>query len=108
MLTALLFGCGNEGHPPERPQGVPSEAVWAGGLDGGSFVLCQIDLTRKVNTCTVYNDFSGQVVEHGDFRLKGEDRAARLEELNYSWADGGGMIGLKGGRTLVRVYLADK
>jgi hypothetical protein len=84
---------------------VPVQAVWAGGLDGGSFVTCEIEAVRKTNKCVVYNDFTGQVMEQGEFRLKTENRAARNEELKYAWADWGGMIGLSDGRVLARVYL---
>ena len=101
--TAVLFGCGHQHIPPDRPAGVPAEAVWAGGLDGGSFIRCEIDPARNVDKCTVYNDYSGQIMEQGDFRLKDEGRAARAEELKYAWADWGGMIGLADGRVLSRV-----
>ena len=104
VVAAVLTGCYRK-FPPDRPAGVPSEAIWAGGLDGGSFILCEVDPNRKVNKCTVYNDYTGQIMEHGDFRLKAEDRAARAEELKYAWADWGGMIGLADGRVLKRVHL---
>ena len=101
--VAVAVGCGYRKVPPDRPTGVPAQAVWAGGPDGGSFILCEIELGRDVNTCTVYNEDTGQVMEQGDFRLKIEGRAARASELRYAWADWGGMIGLADGRTLQRV-----
>jgi hypothetical protein len=104
ILSAILLGCYRK-FPPERPASVPSEAVWAGGLDGGSFISCEIDAARNVNICTVYDDSAGEVMEHGDFRLKAEDRAARVEELKYAWADRGGTIGLTDERVLERVRL---
>ena len=106
-LTPVLFGCGQQ-QPPKRPAGVSADAVWAGGLDGGSFIMCEIDSRLNVNKCVVYNDFTGQVMEKGDFRLKNEGRAARPEELKYTWADWGGMIGLANGKVLSRVYLTTK
>ena len=70
------------------------------------FIMCEIDTVKNANKCEVYNDFTGQIMEKGDFRLKTEDRAARAEELKYAWADWGGMIGLADGRVLSRVYLS--
>ncbi len=104
IVAAGLAGCYRK-FPPDRPAGVPSEAVWAGGLDGGSFILCDVDPSRKVNKCTVYDDSAGQIMERGDFRLKAEDRAASAAELTYAWADRGGTIGLADGRVLKRVHL---
>ena len=102
-VVAVAVSCGYRKVPPDRPTNVPAQAVWAGGLDGGSFVHCEVDSSRDVNKCTVYNEDTGQVMEQGDFRLKTEGRAARVEELKYTWADWGGMIGLADGQTLQRV-----
>lgn len=84
----------------KRPAGVPKAAVWAGGLDGGSYILCEIDVKRNVNVCTVWNDYSGQIVDQGDFRLLKAGRAATKSELSYRWADRGGRIGLDKGLVL--------
>ena len=80
--------------------GVPSEAVWAGGPDGGAYIACEADPKRNVNRCRVWNDYTGALVEHGDYQLLNEGRAATKSELVYTWADFGGWIGLKGGRVL--------
>jgi hypothetical protein len=69
-------------------------------MDGGSYVFCKIDMKRNVNVCTVWNDYSGQIADQGDFRLVKEGRAATRSELVYRWADRGGTIGLKGGLIL--------
>ena len=78
-----------------HPKGVPNEAVWAGGPDGGSFVFCDVDSRKEVNHCKVWNDFNGQLVESGEYRLLKEGRAANTSELVYAWADRGGWIGLR-------------
>lgn len=90
-------------HPPQKPTGVPDEAVWAGGVDGGSFIFCDVDPLRRVNRCKVWNDFNGKIVESGEYRLLKEGRVAEQSELAYSWADGAGWIGLKGGLVLANV-----
>ena len=94
LLSILQPSCGRVS-PPARPEGVPAEAVWAGGPDGGSFVLCDVDSVKDVNNCKVWNDFTGQLKESGEYRLLREGRAASSAELVYTWADGAGWIGLE-------------
>lgn len=103
VTFAALLSCACRKVPPDRPAGVPPQAVWAGGLDGGSFILCGIDSKKDVNNCVVYNEDTGQVMDRGAFRLRTENRAARTEELQYNWADWNGMIGLADGQVLKRL-----
>jgi len=91
--------------PSHRPTGVPPGAVWAGGPDGGSYILCRVDSARDVNPCAVWNDFNGKVVERGDYRLLREKRAATVDELRFTWADRGGWIGLEHNKVLDNVDL---
>jgi hypothetical protein len=101
LLITLLMGmvaC-RKVEPPARPASVPAEAVWAGGADGGSWILCSVDAENNVNRCTIYNDNSGEIELQGDFTLRGESRAARVEELSYVGFDGS-VIGLAGNRVL--------
>jgi hypothetical protein len=88
--------------PKVRPTGVPSNAVWVGGADGGAYVHCTVDVGRNVNPCEVWNDYTGQLVESGDYRLVKEGRAARASELRISFPDFGGKIYLEGGLVLKR------
>jgi len=105
ILMVLLFthtGC-YRAYPPQKPRGVPPEATWAGGLDGGAFIHCDVDHTKDVNRCRVWNDFTGQLIESGEYRLLKEGRAAKPSELVYSWADFGGWIGLEHGLVLANL-----
>lgn len=86
--------------PSQRPAGVPPTAVWAGGPDGGSYIACEIEDAPDVNTCRVWNDFNGALIEHGEYRLLKEKRAANMGELEFRWADRGGSIGLAGNKVL--------
>ena len=43
IAIVALAGCQYDWRPPNRPGGVPSEATWVGGIDGGGWVLCQAD-----------------------------------------------------------------
>ena len=94
-LQFLLVGC-SEGswEPKQRPADVPAYAIWAGGPDGGSYIWCDVDAGRDVNVGTVWNDFTGSVVEKGEYRLLRQHRAATKSELQFRWADRGGWIGL--------------
>jgi hypothetical protein len=68
LLSVSCAGCYRE-WPPVKPDGVPKEAVWAGGLDGGSFVFCDVDPAQDVNHCRVWNDYNGMLIESGAYRL---------------------------------------
>jgi hypothetical protein len=89
--------------PATRPANVPAAAVWAGGPDGGAYVLCTVDNARDLNPCTVWDDYTGDS-RSGDFRLLKEGRAATQSELAYEGAmigsNGEGTIALKDGKLL--------
>ena len=94
-LALCLVRC-REIEAPARPSGVPGDAIWAGGDDGGCFVKCEVDEARNVNNCVAYLDSNGQVLQRGEYRIRGKARAATTEELAYEWCDGKA-IGLKNG-----------
>ena len=107
ILFLLLFyclSCGGAGsgsaEPEKRPKAVPAEAIWAGGPDGGSYVLCTVDQAKDVNRCEVWNDYNGDLIESGEYRLREQKRAAQPSELVYVFADRGGRIELKNGMVL--------
>jgi hypothetical protein len=89
LLVLLLgTGCHRQGHEPARPKGVPPEAVWAGGPDGGSFFLCIYDKSTGTYQCTVYNDFTGKVDATGHFKASGSANMQGSGALEYSGFDG--------------------
>jgi hypothetical protein len=59
LLTLASFcciGCGDGRlEPAKRPANVPETAVWAGGADGGAYVLCTVDAVLDANRCTVWD-----------------------------------------------------
>lgn len=97
VLLAALFSCHRAAslEPTRRPSGVPGTAVWAGGADGGAYIKCTVNKDRNVNPCTVWNDYTGQVAESGEFRLARENRAATVAELRFRGV-AGGVIFLEG------------
>ena len=84
---------------PLRPPNVPFDAVWAGGSDGGCFVQCKADRDRNVNVCVAYLSTTGEILQRGDYQIRGSGRAATHRELTYEWCDGQ-VIGLKSGQVL--------
>lgn len=71
---------------PQRPAKVPASAVWAGGTDGGSWIDCARENGDTTYSCTVYNDFSGNVEAHGKYQLHGVSAAPA--RLNFTGFDG--------------------
>lgn len=106
-LVAMLHltGCNEPAtlEPRVRPSGIPKDAIWAGGADGGAYVRCTVDLVHDVNPCSVWNDYTGEVVESGNYRLNKEGRAASKSELRFAGADFAGRIYLEKGLVLERM-----
>ncbi len=78
LVFAVIVGvgCSSRGSEvPARIKEIPAEAVWAGGPDGGAWILCE----RKPESedryrCKIYNDHSGDIWASGEFVLR-----------KYSW-----------------------
>lgn len=58
--------------PPPRPQNVPSDAVWAGGLDGGSFIVMKALSKPNWYSAQIYSDATGDLVFQGTLALDQE------------------------------------
>lgn len=61
--------------PPPRPTGLPAHAVWAGGVDGGSFIACAPSTKRDARDaftydCDVFLEHTGEREAHGVFVLR--------------------------------------
>jgi hypothetical protein len=86
-LVLPVLSCGPaELKPTKRPAGVPADAVWAGGADGGAYILCSLDGARGVDRCSVWNDYTGKTDGPGDYQLEKEHRAATNAELKFTGA----------------------
>jgi hypothetical protein len=78
-------------------------ASWVGGADGGAYVLCVLDKKVNVDKCSVWNDYTGQLVESGAYLIISQKRPATESELlNISFPDFAGAIYLKNGLVLRR------
>ncbi len=70
LIPALVaLACGIQ--PPPRPVGVPTEAVWAGGSDGGAWIGCKWQTNEPTTSysCTTYSDSNGRIWAEGQFVL---------------------------------------
>lgn len=81
----ILRACAAETRE-KAPSGVPADAVWAGGADGGAYVRCSLDKERGLDKCIVWNDFNGETDGLKDYRLEKEHRAASVDELKFTGA----------------------
>lgn len=105
LLVALLFAtlsysCTPEVVAPQRPISVPSEAVWAGGLDGGAWIRCSYEPEENANWCTVWNDTNGEILSSSLHVLRETGKPVAEVGLLYQAFDGVA-IWLKGNRALI-------
>jgi hypothetical protein len=69
-LLSLLFAC-NSNQAPDKVKGVPTNAFWIGGKDGGSwYVIRSTDSISKSAVIEVYNDNSGELEQNKTFTLQ--------------------------------------
>lgn len=108
-MAGALSGCqcevrSAEPEPPPRPRGVPANAVWAGGVDGGDFILLNPAAPDGTYSAKIYNDHSGDVEFSGKLRLKEPSQAPidLHDPKAYSGWDGESLL-LSDGRILRRV-----
>ena len=101
VLLTSLVGC-TGGAVLKRPKNVPGTAVWSGGPDGGDWFDCAVGESTMFNNCTVYADVTGAVVESGRYQLKGSNRAATKDELQYAYHSKGEIF-LKNNKALIRL-----
>jgi hypothetical protein len=106
VAASVTFNCkvrrlDSEPEPPARPASVPANAVWAGGVDGGSFIL--LEPTKKANqySARIYGDSAGDVMFDGVLQVD-QQGTASLDVRNpktFSFWDGDTLY-LTDGRSL--------
>ena len=104
LAVLVLAGCAAE---PPRPAGLPSDASWAGGADGGSWVSCGQTTKEPYAAfdCRLFSE-NGKLESEGNF-VHAEKAAtgfkpvgAPFPRISPAWYDGD-VIGLEDGRLLV-------
>ena len=98
LVLSVILGCRKRTEPPPRRPSIPREAVWAGGADGadgGSWILCTPLQDGSADECTIYHEYTGEVLASGLFVAIDTGRAVPRGELIYDSFDGS------------RIYLKD-
>jgi hypothetical protein len=104
-ILVVFAGCdivtGGEPVPPSRPSGVPAKAVWAGGIDGGRFLLMSPANPDGTYPLKVYNDYTGELEFGGVVRLDEPSSAPVLvnDSKTFNSWDGDTLL-LRDGRSL--------
>jgi hypothetical protein len=83
ILTLLLLACEAQNSPtksPPLPNGVPKEAMWIGGVDGGVFVVLTKAPEPRTFLAEVYFDQSGELWYKGRLQLESENQS----EFDYT------------------------
>jgi hypothetical protein len=101
-LVALALACEYKESEPVRPKGVPQQALWVGGPDGGVFTEVQsVPSKTDIYMVTIYHDRTGTVLYRGlaEVRPTGGGLLRVNDPRAFSGWDGEKMI-LADGRTL--------
>ncbi len=88
LIISTSLGCTKHSNEHVRPKGVPTDAVWAGGADGGSYIKCVYNSKDGLLYCTVYNDYTGDVRANGPFKITGPSKPENVSKFKYSGYDG--------------------
>lgn len=85
FLTVILFSCQYAGknNEPIRKTGIPKNAFWVGGIDGGNWYLID-SMHRHENNISIkiYNDQTGELILSKTFVLVcPESKQRSLENL---------------------------
>lgn len=71
LVSYLFAACGQSVKPPPRAAGIPSNAVWAGGVDRGSWILCEFqEQSGDRYRCKIFNDYSGTTEASGEYIIR--------------------------------------
>jgi hypothetical protein len=104
-LIIMLLGCDrveDVSAIPEKPETIPEESIWVGGLDGGVFVSIQeaSDTNRNEYSGEIYY-VSGDLAYKGLFDLQPEDSGG-FDQANPKVYEGwdGDTLYLSNGRQL--------
>jgi len=65
LLLILFFGCNQKSEivQPERKTGIPKDAFWIGGVDGGNWYKVEyVHNHRNGAKISVYNDYTGELI----------------------------------------------
>ena len=79
-------------HIPSRPETVPTNAIWIGGIDGGVFIEISSTTDPKIYNATIYGDYDGSILYSGELKHNGETPFDPGDTSSYSGWDGHSLI----------------
>jgi hypothetical protein len=80
-----VASCGRQSYEPARAPGVPAEAVWAGGPDGGAWIFCRgVPNSPDHFTCNIYFDSTGEVWASGEYILRRSAWDKKKQKADFS------------------------
>jgi len=92
-------GCSQRPAERQRPKGIPAEAFFVGGNDGGVFLLCKDTPDKYVYHCTIFDDHQGTLLNENNFRTAtGQQLCIDVANRSIFSAWDGSRILLKDGR----------
>jgi len=99
MILASLLGLSFcESSDPPRPNGLPEDAKWLGGVDGGYWIVCTVLDENVRYNCSVFEEHSGDLFVKGDYV---SDDPMNVAELEFDFFDGNVFV-TTDGRTFTR------
>jgi len=100
VLGCALMGCVQARNEPPRPAGVPADATWVGGADGGAFVSLSSAESPESYSATVYYE-SGDVWYRGRLVPQNVPASKHVRVEDVSAWDGTQLILKEGAGALV-------
>ncbi len=68
FAITFMAGCSEQApYSPPRPSSLPSEAVYAGGVDGGDWVACDASANSALH-CRIFDNETGDLRRESWFR----------------------------------------
>ena len=76
IIIFLWTNCSTAKYEPERIKGIPKDAFWIGGEDGGQwYKIKKFNEESLTADFVIYNDYTGEITTERQFRLKCNSRA---------------------------------
>lgn len=78
LFFVILFGsCGFPCREPEKPIGVPAEAIWSGGCDGGNWIYL-VEVKPDKFRFRIFTDYDSTVLMDADFVSSGKCESSAI------------------------------
>lgn len=69
LYKIVDFGFKQPCPPPNKPEGIPTEAIWNGGCDGGYWISL-VDIKENKYRFRIYLDYKAEILMDADYILR--------------------------------------